>query len=307
MLSAQASSIECTSILANGVSIPFVGFGTYRMNKENIKASLPAALGCGYRLIDTAASYRNEKFIGEEINRYFSDEISGISRSDLFIESKLGPGDQGYDRAKAAILQSLKNLNLDYIDLYIIHWPGSKGLKPDDPLNKSNRIGSWKALEEGLLEGKLRSIGVSNYSIRHLEEMKTYATTMPMVNQIEVHPLYCPIDLISYCQHNNIFVQAYSPLGQGSLLSNEFISSHPKLKAIAESYSISLSQVYLRWALQHGWGILPKSNDPSRVKENASLYNFELTSVDMDCIDSIQSNNLDGPPKKICWDPDIIV
>jgi diketogulonate reductase-like aldo/keto reductase len=201
-------SVESCVILKNGIKIPLLGLGTYQMKEDHLKEAIPAALNCGIRLIDTAASYRNEIFIGDIVRSYLSCEIS-LSRSDLFIVSKLPPRNQGYNQAKQAIDDSLSKLGLDYIDLYIIHWPGTAGLAVNDPRNKTNRMGSWKALEEGFAMGKLRAIGVSNYLIRHLEEMKEYCTVMPMVNQFELHPGYYQTDLVAYCRMHDIFVQAY--------------------------------------------------------------------------------------------------
>ncbi|PJF17078.1 Aldo/keto reductase subgroup domain-containing protein [Paramicrosporidium saccamoebae] len=267
------------------------------MTGENVEIAIPAALDAGYRLFDTATIYRNEEFVGETLRKEMARR--GIARSSVFITSKLQTKDQGYEAATTAVNTSLAKLRVDYIDLYLIHWPGASGLDPSDPLNKELRIGSWRALEEALAVGKLRSIGVSNYMLKHLEEMETYANIMPMVNQIELHPAYYPEDVVGYCQSKQIVIQAYSSLGRGKLLEDSFLNEHPQVAKISEQHRVTISQVYLRWALQHGWGILPKSNSPHRIKENANILHFKLSDKEMHYLDSIHIKET----QKICWDP----
>lgn len=286
------------------VSVGFFSFygvvGTYKMTKENVEIAIPAALEAGYRLFDTATIYRNEEFVGETLRKEMA--CRGIARSSVFITSKLQTKDQGYEAASAAIDTSLAKMGVDYIDLYLIHWPGAAGLDPSDPLNKELRIGSWRALEEALVVGKLRSIGVSNYMLKHLQEMEEYAKVMPMVNQIELHPAYYPEDVIGYCQSKQIVIQAYSSLGRGKLLEDEFMTEHSQVVKISERHRATISQVYLRWALQHNWGILPKSNNPHRIKENASILHFELNEKEMHYLHSIHIKET----QKICWDPIVV-
>lgn len=293
--------INSTVQLRNGVEIPLLGFGTYQMFENGVMDSVPAALECGYRLIDTAAIYKNEGFVGNAI-RKFLEKNPNVTRKDIFIESKLQPADQGYEKAKLAIDKCLNKIGIEYIDLLIIHWPGTAGIQPSDSANKIHRRGTWKALEEALEEGKVRSIGVSNYLICHLEEMKEYATIFPMVNQFEIHPAFYQDDLIEYCRKNGIFVQAYSSLARGKLMEPSFLENQPQILALVNKYQATLSQIYLRWALQHQIGILPKTNSPERVVENSKLYFFELNSEEMSYLDSIHQTI----SFKTCWNPVII-
>lgn len=271
--------------------------GTYKMLGEHVEVAIPAALQCGYRLFDTATIYRNEEHVGRVLREQM--EAQGIRREDVFVTSKLQTLDQGYDRARAAVDASLQKLGLDYIDLYLIHWPGASATEPSDPRNAILRRESWKALEEALAAGKLRAIGVSNYMVRHLQEMEGYAQVPPMVNQIELHPLYYPRDVVQYCQQRGILVQAYSSLGRGKLLEDAFLAAHPPIGHMMHRHGVSAGQVYLRWALQHNFGILPKSNDPGRIATNADLFGFVLDPAEMQYLDdlSVQEWN------KICWDP----
>jgi len=267
------------------------------MTGENVQMAIPAALDAGYRLFDTATIYKNEQSVGSTLTKELA--ARGMKRKDVWITSKLQTLDQGYEAAKRAIDLSLQQLGMDYIDMYLIHWPGASGLSPSDPSNRECRQGSWKALEEALDEGKLRAIGVSNYMENHLREMEEYARVMPMVNQIELHPLYYPDKVVEYCQAKDILVQAYSSLGRGQLLEADFLQKHTRLTEMTEKHKATASQVYLKWALQHRFGILPKSNAPERIASNAQLYHFNLSDDDMKYLDDI--HRTDG--RKICWDP----
>jgi diketogulonate reductase-like aldo/keto reductase len=288
---------QTTFSLLNGVKIPILGLGTYKMEKENVETAIPAALDAEYRLFDTATVYKNEQFVGSTLIHELKKR--NMQRGDIFVTSKLQTLDQGYEEATKAIVTSLTKLGMDYIDLYLIHWPGASGLDPSDPLNLERRKGSWKALEEALKDGKLRAIGVSNYMTSHLREMEGYAKIMPMVNQIELHPTYYPEDIVEYCQEKGIFIQAYSSLGRGKLLAPEFLERHPGIPEIVTRHDVKVGQVYLRWAWQHGFGILPKSNTPARVKENADIFGFALSKEEMHYLDEIHRSE----PLKICWDP----
>lgn len=283
--------------LLNGIEMPLLGLGTYKMVEENVKVAIPAALDAGYRLFDTATVYRNEEFVGETLRKELA--ARGMKRGDIFVTSKLQTADQGYEAALRAVDISMKKLGLEYIDLYLIHWPGAAGLDPTDKRNLERRKESWRALEEAMKAGKLRAIGVSNYMLNHLVEMEEYAQVTPMVNQIELHPAYFPDDVVGYCRSKGILVQAYSSLGRGKLLEGDFIDRHSLIMELAQRKQVTISQIYLRWAWQHSFSILPKSNNPERIKENADIFRFELDSEEMKYLDDIHKSE----PNKICWDP----
>jgi diketogulonate reductase-like aldo/keto reductase len=285
MALSEAESIK----LSNGVEFPLIGLGTWRMTPEQAFASVPVALDQGYKLIDTATEYRNEEAIGKALKER--------SHHHVFITTKLQTRDQGYENAKAAIDASIKALG--HVDLYLIHWPGAAGVKPDDPKNAELRKASWKAIEEAYHAKKFKAIGVANYEIKHLEEMKSYSKVMPMVNQIEIQPMYFPKDLIKYCRDNDIVVQAYSSLGGIKLVTDEYLKKFPIIKELAEKYKKSVPQILLRWALQHSLPILPKSTHKERIKENFNITDFKISQSDMDQLDAIHKKHWE----KTCWDP----
>lgn len=278
--------------LASGWEMPMVGLGTYQIDSKDIAAAVDSALACGYRLFDTAAVYRNEEAVGEALRAGMKKY--GIARPELFIITKLAPADQGYEAAKQAIQRSLNNLNMDYIDLYLIHWPGVKGLSPQSDEHATLRAGSWRAMEEAVDAGIIRSIGVSNYEISHLEQLKG-ARIPPSVNQIELHPLWYPKSLISWCQSHQIHVQAYSSLARGEMLKKEFLNEFPQFRAFGNG----LSQVLLRWAVQLGFSVIPKSTDPLRIRSNFEL-SFELNEDEMQLLSNLPRQ------QKICWDPSVV-
>jgi len=224
----------------------------------------------------------------------------GIHRSELFITSKLSPRNHGFDACIKSVHNSLKLLQTSYLDLYLIHWPGASGKKVDDPNNATLRRESWKALEECYREGLVKAIGVSNYSIRHLEEMKTYAAIFPHVLQVEHHPHFIQNELIDYCLQNRIHYQAYSSLGTtvegkaNPLLGNDTINN------IAEENKKSVAQILLRWATQQGIGVLPKSLNPSHIMENIQL-DFEISEKDLSILNKMNKHC------KYAWDPSIVL
>lgn len=270
------------------------------MGAEDIQQSLPVALESGYRLIDTAASYKHEEHVGRVLRESLAR--LGLCRMDVFVTSKLQTADQGYEAARKAIDASLARLGMEYIDLYLVHWPGAAGCDPSSAENRERRMGSWRAFEEAFKEGKVRAIGVSNYALRHLQEMEEYAQVMPMVNQIELHPLYFPEDVVNYCEEKKIFVQAYSSLGRGKLLEPAFRERHRPIQEMMSQHRVTASQIFLRWALQHRFGILPKSSDPERVRNNAQLYHFELGDAEIKYLDDIHKSET----QKFCWDPQCV-
>ncbi|RKP24408.1 NADP-dependent oxidoreductase domain-containing protein, partial [Syncephalis pseudoplumigaleata] len=220
------------------------------------------------RAVDTAAVYRNEDAIGRVLQRILDDPAScnGLKRSDIFITTKLGKCHLA--RYRRAFETSRRKLNLDYIDLYLIHWPGTQKLPGDDPRNAENRAGSYRAMEELYRQGKVRAIGVSNYTVRHLEPLLATATVKPSVLQTELHPLWPDKELVTFCRQHHIQLEAYSSLGEGAL-----VDGRQPLPAVEQAvreadHPLTTAQVLLRWAVQHGFAVIPKSTTPKRIAEN---------------------------------------
>ena len=285
VLSGASESVK----LRNGVEFPLIGLGTWKMTPEQALASVPLALDQGYKLVDTATVYKNESAVGQALK-----ERKNVK---AFVTTKLQPKDQGYDNAKAAIDASIKALG--HVDLYLVHWPGVSGLEPEDSKNATLRRESWKAIEEAYQAKKFKAIGVANYEISHLEEMKSYSSVMPMVNQVEIHPMCFPKDLIKYCKDNGIVIQAYSSLASQKLLTEEYLSKFPVIKELAKKYNKSISQILLRWGLQHSFPIIPKSTHKERIEENFKVTDFQISQSEMDQLDSIHKKHWE----KVCWDP----
>ena len=260
--------------LSNSIKIPCIGFGTLHIT-DNEKAirSVQAAIDNGYRHIDTAAKYGNEKSIGVAIK---TNNI--VSREQLFITSKLWNSEQGYESTLAAFDRTIKDLQLRYLDLYLIHWPVVKGHKEDW---QKAILDTWKAFEKLYKEGKIRAIGISNFLPHHLNILMANAEIQPMVNQIELHPGQAQSETVLFCQKNNILIEAWAPLSQGEILSN------PILKEIAKKYNKSVAQLCIRWALQNNFLPLPKSVTPSRISENANVFDFEIAFEDMEIINKM--------------------
>ncbi|KAI9236161.1 MAG: NADP-dependent oxidoreductase domain-containing protein [Podila humilis] len=364
--------------------MPSVGLGTYRIrDQDTLDACILEALRSGYRLIDTATVYRNEVMIGNSLKKIFEQNlVPGLTRQDLFITSKLAPKDQGYGACYKAVLNSISNLQLDYIDLYLIHWPGTAKLKLPDPQNATNRMESWHALEDLYHARKLRAIGVSNYTLPHLTQLverprrnhhsfdnnhahdvpSTHTTdpsslshphgartmVIPHVHQFELHPRLFQRDLVEYCQAHRIQVQAYSSLGEGRLIvrsklvddkrasldimsdliqtyfsapmqgnvqgvidtdiKDEDTGMDMDLDAfllVAEDedpaeYAQKAAKILLRWGLQHGAVVIPKSSQPARIRSNIDLFSFEIEPSDMSALDAY---SIEGERTRYCWDP----
>lgn len=259
--------------LNNGVEIPVVGFGTWQTpNGQVAKDAVLAALNAGYRHIDTAAAYGNETSVGEAI------KASGVKRDELFVTTKLWNSDHGYENAKKAIDKSLENLGLDYLDLYLIHWPNPAAMRENwAELNAE----SWRAMEEAVKAGKIRSIGISNFRKHHIDELLKTAEIKPAVNQNYLNPSDMQADLVKYNDELGILNEAYSPLGTGGLLGNETV------KEVAANYGKSTAQVLLRWSLQHKFLPLPKSVHADYIKANAEIFDFELSADDMKKLDGL--------------------
>jgi diketogulonate reductase-like aldo/keto reductase len=260
--------------LNNGVKIPSIGFGTWQITDEKeVRHSIKTAIKKGYRHIDTAAIYKNEKSVGKGIKE------CGVARKDLFITSKVWNTERGYENTIAAFKKSLKDLQLQYLDLYLIHWPATA--HQHDNWQELNNA-TWSALENLYSEGKIKAIGVSNFLQYHLEPLLERATIMPAVNQIEYHPGFKQQDCVNYCQENNIQIEGWSPLGRSKVLDNKL------LKEIARKYNKSVAQLSLRWAIQNKIIPLPKSATPNRIEENFDVFDFTISVEDMKSIQQIK-------------------
>ena len=266
-------------ILNDGQKLPTVGFGTYKSEGQEGIEAVSTAISSGYSLIDTAAVYGNEETVGKGI------KASGASREDIFVTTKLWRENLGYEATKKEFEKSLNRLDLEYIDLYLIHWPANA--KNYDNWQKTN-ADTWRAMEELQAEGKIKSIGVSNFFQEHLEALFETAKVIPAVNQIEFHPGYWQQELVSYCKKQNITLEAWSPLARGKVFENEV------LKEIAKAHNKSVSQVCLRWIIQHEVIAIPKSTNPERIQENIELFDFELTSAEMEKIDHLPKMGFSG-------------
>lgn len=266
-------------ILNDGNKIPIVGFGTYKAAEQEGIKSVKIALQNGYRLIDTAAKYNNEEAIGKGI------KISNIPREEIIITTKLWRENLSYEKAKSAFETSLKKLQLDYIDLYLIHWPANA--KNYDNWQNANAE-AWRAMEDLKTEGKIKSIGVSNFWQEHLDALFKTARILPAINQIEFHPGYWQPKVTEFCKANNITVQSWSPLGRGEILNNT------TLKDIAKKHNTSVAKVCLRWVTQHNVIVIPKSTTEKRIKENISLFDFELTPEELQQINQLPKLGYSG-------------
>ncbi len=263
--------------MSNGVTIPQYGYGTFKMKEyAEVYEGVLAALANGIRAIDTAAIYGNEAIIGKAL------KASSIERSELFITSKLWNDKHHYDDAIAAFEKTCADLQVDYLDLYLVHWP------------KEANLEAWRALEDLYSAGKIRSIGVSNFKEHHLDEVLANCRIKPMMNQVEFHPQFQQESLREYCAKEDILITGWGPLMQGKVF--EF----PILEELAKKHHKNVAQIVLRWHLQQGVVLIPKSSTLSRIKENLNIFDFELTSEDIELINTLNTGERIGP------DPDTI-
>jgi 2,5-diketo-D-gluconate reductase A len=260
--------------LHDGVEIPQLGFGVFQVPPEETQEAVALAFGAGYRHVDTAAAYRNEEGVGAAL------AASGLPREDVFITTKLWNSQQGYDSTLAAFGASLARLDLDYVDLYLIHWP----VPTEDRF-----VETWRAFERIHDEGRARTIGVSNFRVEDLERLEAETETLPTVNQIELHPHFQQAELRAWHAERRVATEAWSPLAQGDLL------DEPTIVRIAEHHGKTPAQAILRWHLQLGNVVIPKSVTPERIRENIEIFDFELSDEDMDAIGQLDSGGRIGP------------
>lgn len=261
-------NIKSTITLSNGVEMPRFGLGVWRVEDEQVlRNSVKAALDCGYPHIDTAMIYQNEDMVGRAVEDF-------ADRKNLFITTKLWNED--HNDAEKAFELSLKKLRTDYVDLYLVHWPSPQ---------RGNYVQAWKSLVQIYKSGRARSIGVSNFKPSHIEKIVDATGFMPMVNQVERHPLFQQDELAAYCRQNGIVTQGYSPLASGRM--DQFAA---KIMPIAQKHGKSVAQVVLRWHLQTDWVLIPKSASPARVIENANIFDFALDEDDLLAVKAVDEN-----------------
>lgn len=252
--------------LSNGFKLPMIGFGTYKSTEEFGEKVILDAISCGYSYFDTASFYKNETLVGAAVKN------SGVKREDMIIASKIWPADYGYEQTFKAFDTTLDKLGMDYLDVYLMHWPK---LSPDDANWKEKMQSTWRAIEEIYSNGKIRAIGVSNFLPHHMEALKESATIMPMINQLELHVGYMQNVAVEYCRKEKIAVQAWSPLGRRRVLEDESV-----LK-MAAKYKKTPAQLLLGFLIQNEIAVIPKASVPERMKENLDIYDFKLSKEDM--------------------------
>lgn len=267
----MATHITDSSVLNNGVKMPWLGLGVWKAREGNETLAVRSAIEAGYRSVDTATVYGNEEGVAEGIRQ------SGIDRDQLFITTKLWNADQGYETTLKAFDTSMKKLGLDTLDLYLVHWPV-----------KGKFVETWKAMEKLYREGFVRAIGVSNFQIHHLEELRQNSEITPVVNQVEYHPLLTQKELHAYCKERHIQLEAWSPLMQGNL-------DHPLLIELGQKYGKSPAQIIIRWDLENQVVTIPKSITPERIRKNADVFDFSLSAEDIEKISALNQNKRFGP------------
>ena len=273
-----------TVILLNGVKMPILGFGTWKIEDEKEAFnSVKEAIETGYTHIDTASFYKNEESVGSGIKEGLKSK--GLKREDIFVTTKVWNTEQGYENTLEAFERSLKKLVTGYVDLYLIHWPVTKA---DENEWRTKIKETWKAMEKLHKEGKIKAIGVSNFLVHHLEELLSDCEVKPMVDQIEFHPGHNQKETVEFCRKHNIAVEAWSPLGRGVVLDNEFLAE------IAAKYNKTVAQICLRWIVQQGIAALPKSTKKERIQSNFHIFDFELSEEDMKKITNMKPTGYSG-------------
>lgn len=277
------STFDCYT-LYNGVQVPCIAFGTWKMPNEVAAASVSCALQNGYRHIDTAGAYQNEVGVGEGIRK------SGIARDEIFLVSKLPNADHGYEKTIAACEQSLQKLGVDYLDAYLIHWPV---LVENQDRVEEDLCDTWRAFERLYQDGKLRALGTSNFLEEHIDLLKANFKNYPMINQVQLHPQNPQNEMVAYCKENRILPEAWSPLIQGQAFKREL------LVETAAKYGVSVAQLCVRWIFQKGVVPVPKSTTPERIINNADIFGFTISENDMENIATLRKYGMIGDPPSV--------
>lgn len=276
-MTTTAQHLQSTTTLRNDVKMPWLGLGVFQVEEgATLIEAIKSAIRFGYRSIDTAAVYGNEQGVGQAIREAIAE--TGIDRSELFVTSKVWNADLGYEETLAAFDVTMAKLGLEYLDLYLIHWPKEGKYKE-----------AWRALETLYKQGRVRAIGVSNFHVHHLEDLMAGAEIVPMIDQVEYHPHLAQLALREFCAANGIQMEAWSPLKQGQLL------NEPTIAKLADKYGKSVSQIIIRWDLQNGVVTIPKSVKPHRIAENGSVFDFALSDEDMALLNSLNRDERVGP------------
>lgn len=274
------STFDCYT-LSNGVQVPCIAFGTWKMPDDVAASSVTCALENGYRHIDTAGAYQNEVGVGEGLRK------SGVAREEIFLVSKLPNDDHGYKKAIAACERSLQKLGVDYLDAYLIHWPI---LVENQDRVEEDLCDTWRAFERLLEDGKLRAIGTSNFLEEHIELLKANFKNYPMINQVQLHPQHPQEEMVAYCKENQILPEAWSPLIQGQAFKRELLIE------TAAKYNVSVAQLCIRWIFQKGVVPVPKSTTPARIINNADIFGFTISDEDMEKIATLRKYGMLGDP-----------
>lgn len=277
------STFDCYT-LYNGVQVPCIAFGTWKMPDEVAAASVQCAIENGYRHIDTAGAYQNEVGVGEGIRK------SGIARDEIFLVSKLPNADHGYEKTVAACEQSLQKLGVDYLDAYLIHWPV---LVENQDHVEEDLCDTWRAFERLYQDGKLRALGTSNFLEEHIDLLKANFKDYPMINQVQLHPQNPQDEMVAFCKENRILPEAWSPLIQGQAFQREL------LVETAAKYGVSVAQLCIRWIFQKGVVPVPKSTTPERIKNNADIFGFTISDEDMENIATLRKYGMIGDPPSV--------
>lgn len=289
-------------LLRNGIKIPRIGLGTYGVKDKSLCLSLfDDAIKAGYRLFDTGTMYGNDEYIGDVLYEKLNSQQ--FKRDEFYVITKIAPYQHGKQVTNTAIKDSLKRLKLSYIDMALIHWPGVAKVPPGDQKNKILRKETWQELENLVVAGQIKSIGVSNYNENHLKDLLEYCKIKPTINQVEFHPMCYQENLLNFCKSNSIFLQAYSSLGssQGKPPGWQVVFADETVKSLANKYDKTIPQILLRWGYQHDCLLIPKTSKFENLRSNLDILDFKIEDDDMKALNGLNKN------KHFCWNSENIV